>query len=129
MPGNAIIPPVPASDVEEDPFEDANPRSVATTGDEWVGAFGATESGEYLSPTTPSPALEPMPPQINGRELGAAIMAQYMLRKQLERASDPLRKTLGPSIDTLSKFGYSEPVFDPNSEELRSAVQQAVRKI
>ncbi len=129
MPGDGVIPPVPASDVEEDPFAPEEPRVAANSGDEWATAFIETEMGEPLSPPVPSSALDPMPPQINGKELGAAMMAQFMLRRQLERAADPLRKALGPSIDALSKFGYSEPVLDPGNDELRSVVQEAVRKI
>ena len=129
MPGDGVIPPVPAVDVEEDPFAPATPRVAANAGDEWASAFLKGEAGELLSPPVPSSALDPNPPQINGKELGSALLAQFMLRHQLERASEPLRKVLGPSIDTLSKFGYSEPVLDPGNTELRSVVQEAVRKI
>lgn len=129
MPGNGVIPPVPASDVEEDPFAPEEPRMAANAGDEWTTAFIETEAGESLPPPVPSSALDPMPPQIDGKELSAAMMAQFMLRRQLERATDPLRKAFGPSIDALSKLGYSEPVLDPGNDDLRSVVQQAVRKI
>ena len=129
-----IIPPVPASDVEEDPFDDmsaatsSTPVRPASASDAWRGLFEAGEGGEMaFVPQVPSSALDYRPPEIDGQQLSAARMAQFVVQRELDRAARPLLEKLGPSFEQLSRLGYNKPNVDPAGEQLQSILRKLVR--
>jgi len=129
-----VVPPVPASDVEEDPFGEEpmeNPFSAAepaSAGAAWQGLFdaGGEEEATFV-PQVPSSALDHRPPEIDGQRLGAARMAQFTIQRELDRAAKPLLEKLGPSFEQLSKLGYNKPNVDPAGEQLQSILRKLVR--
>lgn len=138
----AIIPPLPANDGNEPEAGREEPElqppadpfgAPVEVDDIWRRAYGAEggdgEEDEY-DYIIPSDAFDPEPPmKANGERVDIDLVRARQVREQLDKAADPLLKALGLSMDSLSRFGYSEQVQDPFAQDLRSKLSTMVRDI
>lgn len=93
------------------------------------GAEQPAQEDEY-DYVIPSDAFDPNPPvKPNGERVNIDLVRDYQLKRELRRAFEPLKKSIGPSFDKLSKFGYSEPTTDPFAEGMQSQLRKLVRNL
>jgi hypothetical protein len=119
--------PAPPERDDGDPFAAEN---IILSTVETFAPIEDTEQPDAPLPLLPSLATDPHPPDAPGFDrLEAARQKHFYLQRELERAAKPLKKELGVSFETLSRYGYSEPTTDPGSARLAPILRKLTRNI